>query len=73
MAWLTAKAKAQGGAERGWQGSAGSQPRTRHCRAGRAFSFHNLENQSLRSRSPGYQRGAGGSVKTPVSQMEDLS
>lgn len=67
---LTAKAKAHGGAEWGWQGNTGSQPRAGHCRARRAFSFRNLENQSLRSRSPGYQRGAGGSVKTPVSQME---
>lgn len=35
----------------------------------KAFFFHNLENQSLRSRSPSYQGGVGGSVKNPISQM----
>lgn len=74
VAGLRAKAKAHGGAVRGWQWGSGPPPRTKHYGTRRAFFFHNLENQSLRSRSPNYQgRAVGrgvGSVKNPISQME---
>lgn len=64
-----AKAKAHGRVGWGWQWDSGPPPRTKHYGARKAFFFHNLENQSLRSRSPNYQGVVGGSVKNPISQM----